>query len=58
MCAWVFNDEVRRGEPVRWCPLPPRPGSSYCVFHHRRCYQQAELRELTQEILEDVQDAA
>jgi len=37
-CAYVLNDEVRLGQPVRQCGARVWRGS-YCQKHWQRCHQ-------------------
>ena len=45
-CQWIFG-EVRRGQPVRQCPMETKDEhSAYCVFHHRRSRQKVTMNDL------------
>jgi hypothetical protein len=37
-CRYIFNDEIRRGEPIHWCGRSTWRGS-YCEEHWRLCHR-------------------
>ena len=44
-CHYIFNGEVRRGEPVRWCGRLVDRGS-YCEEYWRLCHRPVTQREI------------